>query len=105
MNDDELPVPRRVVREFSRPKRKNSNRYNSAPEQGNSLEIQPVIKAVQEYARRTHSIGALQGAHAIETLISNIRALGPQNEEMQKLLEQGDVMATELKSYLHKVYK
>jgi len=102
----EQVIQRRIVREF---KKRNHNRGKSPKENqvtnGNSLEIQPVINAVREYGRRTHSIGALQGAHAMQTLIDSIRALGPQPEELQKLLERGDNTVSELRSYLHKAYK
>lgn len=108
MSDSSKYIPRRTVRDF-----KASQEVVTIPTQlerhvnfeVQPLEMKPVISAVREYARKTHSIGALQGAHAMQALIDEIKALGPHNEEMCDLLQKGEGKVKELKSYLYKAYK
>jgi hypothetical protein len=108
MSDSTKYVPRRTVRDF-----KKSQEVVISPTHiehhdisvTEPLEIKPVISAVREYARKTHSIGALQGAHAMQALIDEIKALGPHSNEICDLLQKGEGKVKELKSYLHKAYK
>jgi len=99
--------PRRTIHEFNKPKEKYPDTQEVVMKQhaNKPLEMQPVIAAVQEYGRKTHSIGALQGACALQELISEIRALGPQSEELELLLSKGDSSVSELRSYMRKAYK
>ena len=110
MNDSgEKAIPRRTVLEFrnSPSNTKKIQGQNKAHVSGRnlSLEIQCVIKAVESYGRKTHSIGAMQGACAIQNLIDEINALGPHSDDMQKLLRKGTDIAAELKSYMKIVYE
>lgn len=109
-------VPRRQVIDLREPARaprsgnrtqKRGRTSRQQPQQlprQNPLEMTPVIEAVQEYGRRTHSIGALQGAHAIQSLVDKIRGLGSGDEDLKKILADAEDSARELRSYLHKVY-
>lgn len=42
------------------------------------LEMQPVLRAVKDYARMTAALGAKAGADELERLVSRIRALNPE---------------------------
>ena len=70
-----------------------------------SLEIQTVLKVVKEYAKRAHSLGALEGAYAIQKLVKKIRTLGPQSAALEALLKEADTSATSLKKHLFEVYE
>ena len=109
MNEkDDKILPRRTILEFRSPsaspkrKRRSDTHFHDI---NLSLEIQPVIKAVENYGRKTHSIGAMQGACAIQNLIDEINALGPHSDEIQKLLKKGSDMAVELRSYTKNAYE
>ena len=67
----------------------------------------PVVQAIKEYGRRTHALGALQGAHAIRLLLDRVRVIGPDisGDTMMELAREGEKMISDLKSYLHKVYE
>ena len=69
------------------------------------LEMQDIIRASREYARRTHALGALRGALAISELTATIRSLGPQTADMIAILEKADNDARTLRSMLNKVYE
>jgi hypothetical protein len=120
------PKPRRVLIEMSgsaavfpenRPRHHNrGNRNNNwyrddrphdepQGDTSKTIEMQPVIRAAQEFGRRAHSLGALQGAYAVEELITQIKGLGPTSEELKRVLEAGEKSAEQLRSYLHSVYK
>lgn len=68
------------------------------------IELTPVIDAVREYGRRTHSLGALEGANAIVALLNKIRSIEPTNDELKQVIDEGEKSVNHLKSYLHKVY-
>lgn len=69
------------------------------------IEMTPVIEAVKEYARRTHSLGALQGACALEKLAKQIRTIMPQTQTMSTIAEDADAEAKTLKEYVKRVYE
>jgi hypothetical protein len=69
-----------------------------------SLEAQPVIRAAQEYAKRAHSLGALQGAYEIQRLVDRINHLGIDDERLREIVTSGERAADQLRSYLSKVY-
>lgn len=43
-----------------------------------SLEIQPVLRAVRDYAKMTAALGAKAGADELERLVTRIRELNPE---------------------------
>jgi len=113
---------RRVVLEMTTPniektprKRKRHRGGNNKPLGENHdalpeplpLEMTPVVQAIKEYGRRTHALGALQGAHAIRLLLDRVRVIGPDisGDTMMELAREGEKMISDLKSYLHKVYE
>ena len=81
---------------------RGSHRSKQQP-QPQTLEIQPVMDAVREYARRTHSLGALAGARALEVLAEKIRALPP-TPELTVIGADAEASARELKSFLSRAY-
>ncbi len=69
------------------------------------IEMTPVLEAVKEYARRTHSLGALQGACALEKLAKQIRSIMPQTSAMSALAQEADAEAKTLKEFVKRVYE
>ena len=69
------------------------------------IEMTPVLEAVKEYARRTHSLGALQGACALEKLAKQIRSVMPQTTTMNALADEADSEARILKEFIKRVYE
>lgn len=94
-----------VPRSFSPVKRKRSK--SNAPEssQRTPIELTPVMQAVKEYARRTHSIGALQGAYALQRLASKIRGITPRSDVLSAIADNADAEASILKEYVKKIYE
>lgn len=72
---------------------------------GVPIEIDPVVEAVKEYGRKTHSLGAAQGAAAIRDLIGRIKGLGSLPAELESIVKAGEVAADELSSYFKKAYE
>lgn len=121
MNDScDRPGPRRTVLEMQPEPKPAGNRRGSRTNKkkhvvptyesvnidvkNRPIELTPVIEAVQEYGRRTHSLGALEGANAIVKLLNKIRTIEPTNEDLQQVIVEGEKSVVHLKSYLHKVY-
>jgi hypothetical protein len=84
---------------YPNPRRSHRNKQGSSQ----ALEIQPVMEAVKEYARRTHSLGALAGARALEQLAEKIRALPP-TPELADIGAAAEASANDLKSFLSRAY-
>lgn len=91
------------------PKQRRRSRSNNEddhpPSASYPIEMQDIIRASREYARRTHALGALRGALAISELTATIRSLGPQTADMIAILEKADNDARTLRSMLNKVYE
>ena len=122
MNDScDRPGPRRTVLEMQpepnpgnrRGGRTNKKKHNvvsyesvnvNIDVKNRPIELTPVIDAVQEYGRRTHSLGALEGANAITALLNKIKSIEPTNSELKQVIVEGEKSVDHLKSYLHKVY-
>lgn len=109
MNDsDDVLRPRRVIVDLPRGRlreRANTKQKANLTGESNPIEMASVIRAAREYAQRTHSIGALQGAYAIECLIERIRSLCLLDEQLKNILADGDHAADELRSYIRSMYK
>lgn len=117
MNDScDRPGPRRTVLEMP-PAQKKRPRHRKKPEfsiseqpnihidmRNQPIELTPVVDAIKEYGRRTYSLGALQGAFAIEHLLDKIKTLQPVNDELKEIIADAEKNVDHLKSYLHKVY-
>ena len=71
------------------------------------LEMQPVLRAVLDYGRRTYSIGALHGAIAIESLIDQIKNLDPDSgsntPEFREIISSAETISKNLRDKL-KIY-
>lgn len=65
-----------------------------------SLEMKPVLEAITRYAQRTHAIGALRGARALELLAAKIDKITPTKESLEKLSQEIRAEAEELKSFI-----
>ncbi|MFA6608958.1 MAG: hypothetical protein WCT07_03575 [Candidatus Paceibacterota bacterium] len=105
----DIPSSRSNVKRRRRPrgddrKHAQSNMKTSDAKQF-PIEMTPVIEAVREYARRTHSLGALQGAHALQNLASEIRKVMPSNDTMLSLADMADAEAKILKEFIARVYE
>ena len=90
-----------------RQKKQRRSRASEPAENNNAfpIEMQPVIRATMEYAKRTHALGAMMGAAHIESLARRIRSLGPTNVELETILCDADVAAVSLRKALERVYE
>jgi len=93
--------------EQKRRKRRSRRTQRSSDETSNSqevIEIQHVIRAVKEYARRTHSLGALQGAKELSSLASSLRELSKTVPAAMSLANDAELRAENLREYAQQVY-
>lgn len=65
-----------------------------------SLEMKPVLEAVTRYAQRTHAIGALRGARALELLAVKLDKITPSKESLEKLSKEIRLEAEHLRSFI-----
>jgi hypothetical protein len=68
------------------------------------IEMTPVMRAVLEYGRRTHALGALKGAAVVSNLVNQINALGQISPELKRIILDAEKNAIELKKLLNHAY-
>lgn len=68
------------------------------------IEMTPVMRAVLEYGRRTHALGALKGAVVISNLVSKIKSLGQISPELKHIILDAEQDVHELKQLLSQAY-
>lgn len=68
------------------------------------IEMMPVMRAVLEYGRRTHALGALKGAVVVSNLISRINTLGQVSPELKNIILDAEKDVRELKHLLNSAY-
>jgi hypothetical protein len=68
------------------------------------IEMTPVMRAVLEYGRRTHALGALKGAVVISNLVSRIKSLGQVSPELKHIILDAEQDIHELKQLLSQAY-
>lgn len=74
--------------------RKKKSRRNKRPKKENiapiySLEMQPVLRAAQEFGKMSAALGLKKGAEEIEKLANQIRALNPEGP-LREILDDAD---------------
>lgn len=93
----------------SRPQRRKHRRQNTQTSEPDTthypLEMQPVLRATLEYGRRTHALGVLKGAAAMEQLVDRIKALGPPSLELGELVTSAERNVGELKQEFKLFYE
>ena len=120
VNSQASGAPRPKVIDVSTSYRKNNKKRNFETKHVNSqhhindhhsvydnvaLEMQPVIRTLQEYARRTHAIGASKGASMLLTLATRLRALNLQDQAIDDIVIDAETSAAELKQLLFVAYR
>jgi len=68
------------------------------------IEMMPVMRAVLEYGRRTHALGALKGAVVVSNLISRINTLSQVSPELKNIILDAEKDVYELKQLLNSAY-
>ncbi len=72
------------------------------------LEAMDIQRAIVGYGRRTAALGALQGAHALSTLVNRIRGLNlgqAIHPALEQIVNDADAEASRLRTMLDQVYE
>lgn len=96
--DDYVPRTRKLVIDLKPEPKQQDNKISASTEY--SLEMKPVLEAVTRYAQRTHAIGALRGARALELLAVKLDKLTPTKESLEKLSKEIKAEAETLRSFI-----
>jgi hypothetical protein len=123
-NPDEASRPRRVVLDVVGPsppvnhtnqhRKRNKRRGGGHPHQHVieedvifppcPLEMRPVIEATLQYGRRTHALGALEGAEALDDVVKRIKMLAPLSDTIIEIIKHAESRVSELKGLLITAY-